>query len=74
MRMISINHTIEQAILGEYAEQGFSLQEVERRSDDVIYEIYFKGASTKKRFSELWATTEGIREACRQFLNQLGTT
>lgn len=61
----------DKAILGEYINQGFSLQKVEQRPDGAIFELFFKGASTKKRFSELWTTSEGIQESCRQFINQL---
>lgn len=58
-------------ILGEFANQGFSLEEVGQTPNGTIFEIYFKDAPTGIRFSELWATEDGIRNACRQYLLRL---
>jgi hypothetical protein len=65
--MICVKDSVDQEILGEFADEGFSLELVEYRPGDSIFEIYFKGAPTKRRFSELWTTPEDVRKACKQF-------
>ena len=66
-----VTTTINRAMLGKYADMGLELKEVGYTADGITYELYFKGEPTGRRFSELWATTEGLKEACRQFLKGL---
>lgn len=56
----------DQEILGDYAQQGFSLQEY---SDDCL-ELYFKDRMIGV-FSQIGATKEGIRGACGRFMEKL---
>ena len=59
-----MNGNIEKEILGEYTDQGFSLQEVDGHT-----ELYLKEARIKI-FPPGEATEQNVREAIEQFLKR----
>jgi len=56
----------EHEILGEFANDGFTLQEYA----DLTIELRFKGQSVAA-FSQLGPTKENIQEACKRFMDRL---
>ena len=53
-------------ILGEYADQGFSLEE----DADATLLLYYKDKMVAE-FSQLGATQHSIRESCKRFIECL---
>ena len=63
-----MNELIEREILGEYADQGFSLEE----DGDHTLLLYFKDLDKEiATFSQLGPTEHQLRETCRQYLARL---
>ena len=58
--------TKDKEILGDYADQGFTLEE----SQDDILELYFKDNMIAV-FSQLGATQRSIRQTCKRFITRL---
>lgn len=71
--MAILRRTVQYPLPTKRRNQGFTLEEIERKPDDTIFELYFKGAHTGRRFSKLWLTEQGIDNACQQFIEELNT-
>ena len=61
-----MNGNIEQQLLGEYAGEGYSVQE----DADHVLVIWFKGQMIAA-FSQLGATPEAVRNICRRHKERL---
>lgn len=53
-------------ILGEYADEGFHVEE----PDDDVLTLYFKDRMVAA-FSQLGATQRSIRNACKRFMGRM---